>query len=127
MLKLCTDALETVVPSSSTESKTAIGLINPVLEVVYAPDVTFDFDKIIARKNKTVRKLVAGINSTMQAHNIQVVKGEAHIKGRTEEAIEIYCNDETFQTKNLLLCTGSETFISLSILGSSRSGVCPTI
>lgn len=36
---------------------------------VYAPDVTFDFGKIIARKNKTVRKLVAGINSTMKAHN----------------------------------------------------------
>ena len=75
---------------------------------VYAPDVTFDFGKIIARKNKTVRKLVAGINATMKAHNIQVVKGEAHIKGRTEEAIEIHCNDETFQAKNLLLCTGSE-------------------
>ena len=58
---------------------------------VYAPDVTFDFGKIIARKNKTVRKLVAGINATMKAHNIQVVKGEAHIKGRTEEAIEIHC------------------------------------
>lgn len=78
---------------------------------VYAPDVTFDFGKIIARKNKTVRKLVAGINATMKAHNIQVVKGEAHIKGRTEEAIEIHCNDETFQAKNLLLCTGSEAFI----------------
>lgn len=78
---------------------------------VYAPDVTFDFGKIIARKNKTVRKLVAGINATMKAHNIQVVKGEAHIKGRTEETIEIHCNDETFQAKNLLLCTGSEAFI----------------
>ena len=78
---------------------------------VYAPDVTFDFGKIIARKNKTVRKLVAGINATMKAHNIQVVKGEAHIKGRTKETIEIHCNDETFQAKNLLLCTGSEAFI----------------
>lgn len=78
---------------------------------VYAPDATFDFGKIVARKNKTVRKLVAGINATMKAHNIQVVKGEAHIKGRTEETIEIHCNDETFQAKNLLLCTGSEAFI----------------
>ena len=78
---------------------------------VYAPDAIFDFGKIIARKNKTVRKLVAGINATMKAHNVRVVKGEAHIKGRTEEAIEIHCNDETFQAKNLLLCTGSEAFI----------------
>lgn len=78
---------------------------------VYAPDAIFDFGKIVARKNKTVRKLVAGINATMKAHNVRVVKGEAHIKGRTEEAIEIHCNDETFQAKNLLLCTGSEAFI----------------
>lgn len=78
---------------------------------VYAPDATFDFGKIVARKNKTVRKLVAGINATMKAHNVRVVKGEAHIKGRTEEAIEIHCNDETYQAKNLLLCTGSEAFI----------------
>ena len=78
---------------------------------VYAPDATFDIGKIVARKNKTVRKLVAGINATMKAHNVRVVKGEAHIKGRTEEAIEIHCNDETYQAKNLLLCTGSEAFI----------------
>ncbi|MDO4704285.1 dihydrolipoyl dehydrogenase [Tannerella sp.] len=78
---------------------------------VHAPDATFDFGKIVARKNKTVRKLVAGINATMKAHNIHVVKGEAHIQGRTEEAIEIHCNNETFQAKNLLLCTGSEAFI----------------
>lgn len=78
---------------------------------VYAPDATFDFGKIVARKNKTVRKLVAGINATMKAHNVRVVKGEAHIKGRMEEAIEIHCNDETYQAKNLLLCTGSEAFI----------------
>ncbi|RRD77793.1 dihydrolipoyl dehydrogenase [Tannerella forsythia] len=78
---------------------------------VYAPDATFDFGKIVARKNKTVRKLVAGINATMKAHNVRVVKGEAHIKGRTEEAFEIHCNDETYQAKNLLLCTGSEAFI----------------
>ena len=78
---------------------------------VYASDATFDFGKIVARKNKTVRKLVAGINATMKAHNVRVVKGEAHIKGRTEEAFEIHCNDETYQAKNLLLCTGSEAFI----------------
>ena len=33
MLKLCKEALSTVVPSSSTGSKTAIGFIRPVLEV----------------------------------------------------------------------------------------------
>ena len=39
---------------------------------VYAPDVTFDFGKIIARKNKTVRKLVAGINATMKGFKLKI-------------------------------------------------------
>ena len=72
---------------------------------------TFDFGKIVARKDKVVKKLVVGVGSKMKAHKVNVVKGEAQIKGRSSEGIEIECNGETFFAKNLLLCTGSEAFI----------------
>jgi dihydrolipoamide dehydrogenase len=78
---------------------------------VYAPDVSFQFDKIIARKNKVVRKLVAGVRAKMTAHNVQVVKGETMIKGRSADGIEIECNGELFRAVNLLICTGSEASI----------------
>ena len=78
---------------------------------VSAPGATFDFEKIVARKNKVVRKLVAGVGAKTKAHNVQVVKGEAVLRGRSAEGIEIACNGETFHAANLLLCTGSEAFV----------------
>jgi dihydrolipoamide dehydrogenase len=79
---------------------------------VQAEGVTFDFAKIVARKNKVVRKLVAGVGAKMKAHNVTVIKGSATIKGRTpEETISIECGDETYTSTNLLICTGSEAFI----------------
>jgi dihydrolipoamide dehydrogenase len=73
--------------------------------------VTFDFGKIVARKNKVIKKLVAGVGAKMKAHNVRVIKGEAFIKGRSENGIEITCNGDTFYAVNLLLCTGSEAFV----------------
>ncbi|MDR2765394.1 MAG: dihydrolipoyl dehydrogenase [Tannerella sp.] len=78
---------------------------------IRASDVTFDFDRIIARKNKVIKKLVAGIGAKMKAHGIQVVRGEAQIRGRSTDGIEIACNGETFRARDLLLCTGSEAFV----------------
>ena len=72
---------------------------------------TFDFSKIVARKDKVVKKLVVGVGSKMKAHNVSVVKGEAQILGRSSVGIEISCNDEIYLASNLLLCTGSEAFV----------------
>ena len=85
--------------------------INATKYGVHASDVSFQFDKIIARKNKVVKKLVAGIRAKMNTQNVQVVKGEAVIQGRSQEGIEIICNGELFKAANLLICTGSEASI----------------
>ena len=74
-------------------------------------DSTFDYAKIIARKDKVVKKLVVGVGAKMKAHNVMVVKGEAQIKGHTSQGIEITCNGESYLAANLLICTGSETLI----------------
>ncbi|MCL2597202.1 MAG: dihydrolipoyl dehydrogenase [Paludibacter sp.] len=78
---------------------------------VFTEKVHFDFEKIVARKNKIVRKLVAGVNSKMQQNNVTVVKGEAMIEKRTAEGIEIQCNNEKYVGKNLLICSGSQALI----------------
>jgi len=78
---------------------------------VKADGVSYDFGQIIARKNKVVKKLVAGVGAKMKAHNVQVVRGEAFIKGRSADGIEITANGETYHAANLLLCTGSEAFV----------------
>ena len=78
---------------------------------IHATDVSFNYAQIVARKNKVVRKLVAGVKSKMNTCNVQVVKGQATVKGRSSDGIEIECNGELFHAVNLLICTGSEAVI----------------
>ncbi len=71
-----------------------------------------DYKKMVDRKTKVMRKLVAGIGLRMKGAAVEVVKGEALIMGRTEEgALRIAAGEATYEAKNLLICTGSETFI----------------
>lgn len=78
---------------------------------VGAGEVSFDYARMIDRKNKVVRKLVAGIRAKMTANNVEVVAGEAVITGRSQSGIEIECNGEKYMAENLLICSGSETVI----------------
>ncbi|MEL7598838.1 MAG: dihydrolipoyl dehydrogenase [Proteiniphilum sp.] len=76
---------------------------------VYGDNIRFDYDKMVSRKNKVVRKLVLGIEGKMKSNKVEVIKGEAYIKGRSSEGIEVTCNDKKHIGKNLLICTGSES------------------
>lgn len=71
----------------------------------------FDFAKIIDRKSRVVRRLVGGVGVKMRNNNVQVVKGEASIKGKEAKGIAVESGEETYVSSNLLICTGSETFI----------------
>lgn len=72
---------------------------------------SFDYGKMVQRKNKVVRKLVAGIKMKMTKHEVEVVKGEAFIKGKEGDGFAVECDGTTFRAKNLMLATGSEAFI----------------
>ncbi len=88
---------------------------------VFAEGVRFDYGKVVARKNKVVRKLIAGIKSKMKMNNVEVIDGYAQITSRDNEGVKITCNDETYTGKNLLICTGSEAFVP-PIPGIEESG-----
>lgn len=49
---------------------------------VTAENVTFEYKKMVDRKTKVVRKLVAGIKMKMENNNVEVIKGEATIPSR---------------------------------------------
>ncbi len=78
---------------------------------INAGEVSFEYAKIIERKNKVVKKLVSGVGSKMKTHKVEVVNGEAYVKGRSSEGIEITCNGQSYRAANLLICTGSEAFV----------------
>ena len=78
---------------------------------VEAKEVTFDFGKMMQRKEKVVRKLVGGVGLKMKEHKVDVVKGEATIKGRSNAGVEIVSGETSVLATNLLICTGSEAFV----------------
>jgi dihydrolipoamide dehydrogenase len=82
----------------------------------------FDLSKIIARKQKTVRKLVAGIKQKMAAHEVEIITAEVHLIGEDNNGNILLGNDnETYTAKHILLCTGSETIVP-PIKGLDTSG-----
>ncbi len=78
---------------------------------VYGDNIRFDYGKMVSRKKKVVRKLVLGVEHNMKRNKVEVVKGEAFINGRSDEGVEVTCNNEKYLGKNLLICTGSESSI----------------
>ena len=88
---------------------------------VFGDNIRFDYGKMVSRKKKIVRKLVLGVESKMKSNKVEVVKGEAFIKGRSSEGIEIGCNGEKYVGRNLLICTGSEASVP-PIPGLSEAG-----
>lgn len=68
--------------------------------------------KVISRKNKVVRKLVAGIRSRMKEAGVTVVTEHATVTGHnSDDTYTVTAATETYTAKHLLLCTGSETVI----------------
>lgn len=79
---------------------------------VSADNASFDYPKIIARKNKVVKKLTAGIRMKMTEHGVVTVNAEAEIKGRAADGtVSIAAGGETYEATYLLVCTGSESII----------------
>ena len=72
---------------------------------------SFDMDKIIGRKNRTVKKLTSGVKMRLTSSGITIVEGTAVLNGETDGMIRIQCGNDLFTVKNILLCTGSETVI----------------
>lgn len=88
-------------------AKTYDGARHASKYAVIVPEVSFDLPKIIARKAKVVRKLVLGVKAKLTAHNVTILAGEAQIVDKNH----VTCAGEVYECENLLLCTGSETFV----------------
>ena len=88
-------------------AKTYDGAKHASKYAVTVSEASFDLSKIIARKSKVVRKLVLGVKSKLTSNNVTIINGEATILDKNK----ICCGDELYECDNLILCTGSETFI----------------
>lgn len=88
-------------------AKTLDGAKHASKYAVTVGEATFDLPKIIARKNKVVRKLVLGVKAKLTSNHVTVVTGQAQVIDRHT----VRCGEDIYECDNLILCTGSETFI----------------
>lgn len=72
---------------------------------------SIDQKAVIARKNRVVRNLVAGIKSQMKANHVTIKEGFGEIVGRSGGIVQIKVGEEVFEGRNLLLATGSEAIV----------------
>ena len=78
---------------------------------VSTENASFDYGKIVARKDKVVKKLVGGVKAAMKAGKFTVVKSAAMIEGRSAEGITVSAEGEKYISRNLLICAGSEAAV----------------
>ena len=88
-------------------AKTYDGAKHASKYAVTVSEASFDLSKIIARKSKVVRTLGLGVKSKLTSNNVTIINGEATILDKNK----ICCGEEIYECDNLILCTGSETFI----------------
>ena len=88
-------------------AKTYDGARHAQKYAIGAAELSFDLPKIIARKQKVVRKLVLGVKGKLTSHGVTLVTGEASVVDKHH----VQCGEEVYECDYLLLCTGSDTFI----------------
>lgn len=88
-------------------AKTYDGARHAQKYAIGAAELSFDLPKIIARKQKVVRKLVLGVKGKLTSHGVALVTGEASVVDKHH----VQCGEEVYECDYLLLCTGSDTFI----------------
>jgi len=73
--------------------------------------VTYDFAKVMQRKDKVVTRLVAGVAAAMKKHAVEVVNAHATIDRQAADHISLQAGNQLFECRNILLATGSEAMI----------------
>lgn len=74
-------------------------------------NISIDFKKIMARKDKVVRKLVAGVGAKMKHARVDVIMANAVIREKRGEVITMDADNEEYQANRLLICSGSEAAV----------------
>lgn len=74
---------------------------------VTAEGLTIDHAKVVSRKDKVVKTLVAGVQSALKANGVLLVSARGVITGRSAEGYTVDAGGETYIGKRLLIATGS--------------------
>ena len=74
---------------------------------VNASEQTIDHAKVIKRKNKVSKILVAGVKAQMENSNVEVLNERGRIAAHDEGGYAVEAGGETYRANNLIVATGS--------------------
>ena len=74
---------------------------------ISAPGISIDHAAVLARKNKVVKTLVAGVKSALSAAGVDIITAEGMITGRGAEGYTVQAGEQLLTAKRLLVCPGS--------------------
>ena len=74
---------------------------------IFEAGPALNFEKVQKGKELVVKKLTGGVGFLLKGAGVEVIQGEAVLK--PERTVE--CGGETYQGKNVVIATGSETMI----------------
>ncbi|MDI6754958.1 MAG: dihydrolipoyl dehydrogenase [Thermodesulfobacteriota bacterium] len=90
---------------------------------IHVGGVSVDFLRLMARKDRSVKTLVAGVYGLMKANGIEVIKGQAQLLSPREiEVLDEQGRKFAFQARKIILATGSIS-ADLPVPGTALSGV----
>lgn len=69
----------------------------------------FSWRKIQEQKDSVVKKLTSGVEGIMKSYGIDIVKGKAVV--RDSGVVEVEGSVERYETKNIIIATGSKVFV----------------
>ena len=78
---------------------------------VTSENVTLDHAAVVKRKGQVVKKLVMGVEATMKAHKIEVIRASAQIAGRKDGNFEVTADGATYAGHRLVIASGSESAV----------------
>ena len=70
--------------------------------------VSYDHKAVLKRKDKVIRTLGLGIRNQLKEASVDVVVGEGCLSKQGEEVC-VYCGEEGYTAKNIILATGSSS------------------
>ncbi len=78
---------------------------------VSAKDVSIDQSVVVKRKNGVVKMLVSGVKSSLKKNKVEVIKGAAYIKGKSDDGFCVEVDGKEYVGKKLLIASGSEAVV----------------
>ena len=78
---------------------------------VLAEGVSVDVGAVFKRKQKVVKKLVGGVKVQMREAGVEVVREAAVIRGKNGDVFTLSAGEASYESRNLLICTGSEAVV----------------